>query len=91
MQLELIKNIDAERESLDIHVDICAQRYLQLINKLDSVDQRFDRLESVVSDIHQRLTSTHTDTLKTYLTWASVIIAGLISTVGYLLATFVIK
>lgn len=90
MQLELIKNIDAERESLDVHVDICAQRYLQLINKLDSVDQRFDRLEGVVEEIRDRVTDSREDTLKTYLTWAGIIIAGLTGTVGYLLSHFVI-
>lgn len=90
MQLELIKNIDAERESLDVHVDICAQRYLQLINKLDSVDQRFDRLEGVVEEIRDRVTDSREDTLKTYLTWAGIIIAGLTGIVGYLLSHFVI-
>ena len=90
MQLELIQRIDAEREDLDTHVDICAQRYAQLINKLDAVDHRFDRLESAVRDIHDRVVNNREATLKTYLGWAGVIIAGLISVSGYLLATFVI-
>jgi tetrahydromethanopterin S-methyltransferase subunit B len=90
MQLELIQSIDAERDSLAVHVDICAQRYSQLIAKLDSVDERFDRLETVVQEIRDRVMNDRTDTLKTYLTWAGVIIAGLISITGYLLATFVI-
>lgn len=90
MQLELIPSIEAERDSLEVHVDICAQRYSQLIAKLDSVDQRFDRLETVVQEIRDRVTNNQADTLKTYLSWAGVIIAGLISVNGYLLATFVI-
>lgn len=89
-QLELIDPIPAEREDLDTHVDICAQRYSQLIAKLDSVDQRFDRLETVVQEIRDKITYNQDQTLKTYLAWAGVIIAGLISVSGYLLATFVI-
>lgn len=91
MQLELIKNIEAEREDLSTHVDICAQRYSQLIAKLDSVDERFERLEMIVQEIRDRISDNRSDTLKTYLTWAGVIIAGLISITGYLLAHFVIK
>lgn len=90
-QLELIASIPAEREDLDTHVDICAQRYSQLIAKLDSVDQRFDRLETVVQEIHDRITKNQDRALKTYLKWAGAIIAGLVSVTGYLLATFVIK
>lgn len=90
MQLELIKNLDAERESLELHVDICAQRYAQLINKLDSVDQRFDRLETVVREIHDRVVNNREDTLKTYLGWSGVIIAVLLSCTAYLVTRFVI-
>ena len=90
MQLELIKSIEAEKEDLEVHVDICAQRYAQLIAKFDSVDERFDRLETVVQEIRDRVSTNQTETLKTYLNWAGVIIAGLISITGYLLATFVI-
>jgi hypothetical protein len=90
MSLELIRNIDAEKQDLEVHVDICAQRYSQLISKFESVDSRFDRIEKVVQEIHQRVTNNQSETLKTYLTWAGIIIAGLISVTGYLLATFVI-
>ncbi len=89
-QLDLISSIDAERDNLQVHVDICAQRYAQLMAKLDAVDQRFDRLEAAVAEIHARVINSREDTLKTYLGWAGVIIAGLVSVSGYLLATFVI-
>jgi hypothetical protein len=89
-QLELIPDIAAERESLEIHVDICAQRYALLLQRLDGMDARFDRMETVVQEIHSRITKNQDQTLKTYLMWAGLIITGLISTTGYLLATFVI-
>ena len=89
-QLELIPRIEAERESLEIHVDICAQRYALLLQRLDSMDSRFDRLETVVQEIHARITKNQNQTHKTYLMWAGAIITGLISITGYLLATFVI-
>ena len=90
MQLELIKSIEAERTSLEVHVDVCAQRYELLINKLDSVDQRFDRLEQVVQEIRDTLSQDRTSTLKTYLIWAGSIIGVLLTITGYLLSKFVI-
>jgi hypothetical protein len=89
-QLELLPNIEAERNSLEVHVDICAQRYALLLQRLDGMDARFDRMETVVQEIHSRITKNQDQTLKTYLMWAGLIITGLISTTGYLLATFVI-
>jgi hypothetical protein len=89
-QLELLPGIEAERESLEVHVDVCAQRYALLLQRLENMDQRFDRMETVVQEIHDRITKNQDRTLKTYLTWAGAIITGLISVVGYLLATFVI-
>jgi hypothetical protein len=89
-QLELIPDIAAERESLETHVDICAQRYALLLQRLEHMDQRFDRMETVVQEIHARITQNQDQTHKTHLMWAGAIIAGLISVVGYLLATFVI-
>ena len=89
-QLELIPDIAAERESLEVHVDVCAQRYALLLQRLEHMDDRFDRMETVVQEIHDRITSNQDRTLKTYLMWAGTIIAGLVSVTGYLLATFVI-
>ena len=89
-QQELIPDIAAERESLEVHVDVCAQRYALILQRLDSVDTRFDRIETVVQEIHHKITRNQDQTLRTYLTWAGVIIAGLVSVTGYLLATFVI-
>ena len=89
-QLELIPDIAAERESLQVHVDVCAQRYALLLQRLEHMDQRFDRMETVVQEIHDRITKNQDRTFKTYLAWAGAIIAGLVSVTGYLLATFVI-
>ena len=89
-QLELIPDIAAERESLQVHVDVCAQRYALLLQRLEHMDGRFDRMETVVQEIHDRITRNQDRALKTYLMWAGAIIAGLVSITGYLLATFVI-
>ena len=55
-ELSVIENIKAERTNLELHVDLCAQRYNQLIAKFDEVDQRLDDLTQLCADIKTSIT-----------------------------------
>lgn len=46
---------DIEKENLEAHVELCAQRYKQLNEKLDTLDSKFTAMESMVSDIKESL------------------------------------
>ena len=70
----IIEQVIGESENLALHVDICQQRYLQLINKFDLVDARLDTLNQLVRDIHGQVTNSRTAALETYLKWAGAII-----------------
>lgn len=43
-----ITTISAEKEDLEVHVDLCAQRYHELESRLTSVENKLDVLESKV-------------------------------------------
>jgi|LakMenEpi03Aug12_release.lakeMendotaPanAssembly.Ray.scaffolds.fasta_scaffold3801723_2 predicted nucleic acid-binding Zn-ribbon protein len=75
---------ELERQNLEAHVDLCAERYNQLRDKLDQLDQRLGDLEQTMRQIHQELTQFRERTINRYLTWAGVIIASLCGTVGWL-------
>ena len=80
----IIETLDGEKTSLDLHVQLCAQRYAQLMGKFDVVDERLDRIESMLETIAKTITVDRTDTLKTYLGWAGVAITTLVGLVGFL-------
>jgi len=67
----LIASLPAEQENLSLHVQLCEQRYLQLLAKFDDVDRKFDRIENILVDINQKIRS---DTTELYLKWAGGII-----------------
>ena len=80
-ELSVIENLAAERTNLELHVDLCAERYGQLIRKFDEVDSRLDQLTQMVSDLKDSVTAITTSALHTYLKWAGVIIVTLLGIV----------
>ena len=80
-ELNVITNLEAERTNLELHVDLCAQRYNQLIAKISEVDDRLDNLAELCSDIKASLDSIKTNTQATYLKWAGFIIVTLLGIV----------
>lgn len=46
---------DIERENLEAHVELCAERYKQLNMKLDSLGDKVSAMEGMISDIKNSL------------------------------------
>ena len=51
-----MSSTEIEKESLEAHVELCAERYKNLDNKLNSLENRMERLESLTVDIKDKLT-----------------------------------
>jgi len=85
MSNNVIETMDGEAENLALHVQLCEQRYLQLISKFDDVDKKFDKIEIILNEIKGNLTSEETTKYKTYLTWSGVVIAALIGVVTHIM------
>jgi len=49
------KPYEIERTSLEAHVDICAERYEQMDNKMNTMEARLAKVESIVSEIKSML------------------------------------
>ena len=49
------KPYEIERTSLEAHVDICAERYEQMDTKMDTMEARLAKVESIVSEIKSML------------------------------------
>ena len=43
-----IQPIDAEREDLSTHVDLCAQRYAELDNRVGRIETKLDGIEAKI-------------------------------------------
>lgn len=67
-----------ERENLEAHVDLCAQRYEVLESRLTKVEEKVD-------DIYELISSGQQSMQKLLIGTAGTVIAGLLSTVVVIL------
>jgi hypothetical protein len=86
-----METTDIEKKSLETHVELCAQRYKYLEEKLETVEQTVINLNAVVREVHdmvQAMSQRNTDRL---INWGVGIIVFLTGIVGWLLTTYVLK
>ena len=70
-----------EKENLEAHVDLCAQRY-------EVLEGRLTKIEEKVEHIHQEITNGNKSMMKVLIGSAGTIVAGLLSTIIVLLISF---
>ena len=82
---------DIEKKSLEAHVELCAERYNQLEQRLDHVDARISSLNDIVREVHdmiQRMSEKRNDQI---IGWGLGIIGALTATTVYLVTQYVFK
>ena len=82
---------EIEKKSLEAHVELCAERYKSLDERLDFLSEKISKVEEFTSEIKdavQKLTEKSNDRL---IGWGVAIIASLTGIVGWLLTHYVFK
>jgi hypothetical protein len=69
-----------ERESLEAHVDLCAERYDKMENKMDTMELRLVKVETIVSEIKSMLIEKETLAYKKLVGIGVGIIGSLLTT-----------
>lgn len=80
-----------ERRSLEAHVELCAKRYSYLESKMESLDEKITKVESVVDQMYELLSTNerkHNDRL---INWGVGVITSLIGVLAWVVTTFVFK
>ena len=78
-----------ERENLEAHVELCAERYGALESKLNSVESKVTTLESSIEEIKSMIIHLDRRRSTQLITWAGAAITMLIGVIGWLLTKFV--
>lgn len=76
---------DIEKKSLEAHVELCAERYRFLQEKLDHLDDRIDGLNIVVREVHdivQLMSQKRNDQIVAWGLGIMGILAGIIAWLG---------
>ena len=87
----MVETTDIEKKSLEAHVELCAERYNALENRLDHVDSKISSLADMIREVHdmvQRMSEKRTDQL---IGWGVGIIGTLTAAVIYLVTNYVFK
>lgn len=87
---DILETVSQERTDLELHADLCEQRYQQLIAKFDTVDGRLDKIEGHIEAIRDIIGENRRDDFKMFLGWASVIIATLVGSCAWLITHYVL-
>lgn len=93
---------DIEKKNLEAHVELCAERYKNLDNKLDTVEKRvsdverkldtkMNAVESILDDIKKMIVSMQQKRDRQLINWGIGIISSLVGIIGFLVWQVVTK
>lgn len=71
--------IEIERTNLEAHVDLCAQRYQSLDDRLTAIEGKFGDLKKLIEDSHSSVT-------KVIIGTAGTVVTGVLSVLFVLLS-----
>jgi hypothetical protein len=80
---------DLEKKSLEAHVDLCAQRYRFLEQKLDAVEDKILGLNTVIREIHDMIQVMSEKRNDQLVNWGLGIMGTMLAVIAYLVTTFV--
>jgi|TARA_B110000503_G_C7016338_1_gene357890 chromosome segregation ATPase len=87
----MVDTTDIEKKSLEAHVELCAQRYTALEQRIDDVKQDTAELKTTIQEVH-RLVHKMSDSRNSQLIgWGVGIIGFLTAALGYLISHYVLK
>ena len=87
----MVDTTDIEKKSLEAHVELCAERYRFLEEKLEILDAMLGSVKAdvvSVKDMMQKVVNQRNNQL---INWGIGIIAVMGSVIGYLVVNFVLK
>lgn len=82
---------DIEKKSLEAHVELCAERYKLLENRIDSMIVCIDEIKIDIKQMHGMILIMSEKRNDQIISWGVGVGAILLSIIGYLIATFVVK
>jgi hypothetical protein len=80
---------EIEKKSLEAHVELCAERYRFLENKLETVDQKMTALDDMIKKVYDTLNIMADQRNNQLMSWGLGLISLLVGIVGYLLVVYV--
>ena len=82
---------EIEKKSLEAHVELCAERYRNLDERLEHMDEKIGAVETIIREVHDMINSMGEKRNAQLINWGAGIIVGLLGSIGWLLTHYVLK
>ena len=80
-----------EKKSLEAHVELCAERYNALEDKMETMTTNISHLCELVQEVKASVTKLSEKNTDRLINWGVAIIGSLSASIIYLIANYVIK
>ena len=87
----MVDTTDIEKKSLEAHVELCAERYRYLEEKLDSLEARSIENNKMIADIKSMVQTVVNKRNDQIISWGVGIIVTLGGVIGWFITHYVIK
>ena len=85
----MVDTTDIEKKSLEAHVELCAERYRFLEEKLDILDSTLGSVKADVVSVKDMMQKVVNQRNTQLINWGIIAVLG--SAIGYLVVNFVLK
>jgi len=82
---------EIEKKSLEAHVELCAERYRNLDERLEHMDENIGAVETIIREVHDMVNTMSEKRNAQLINWGASIIIGLLGSIGWLLTHYVLK
>lgn len=87
----MVDTTDIEKKSLEAHVELCAERYRALEQRLDDVKTDTAELKATIQDVHALVHSMADRRNSQLIGWGIGVIGFLTAALGYVVSHYVLK
>lgn len=87
----MVDTTDIEKKSLEAHVELCAERYRYIEEKLDSLESRSIENNKMIADIKSMVQTVVNKRNDQIISWGLGIIVALGGVIGWFITHYVIK
>jgi predicted secreted Zn-dependent protease len=87
----MVDTTDIEKKSLEAHVELCAERYRYIEEKLDSLESRSIENNKMIADIKSMVQTVVNKRNDQIISWGVGIIIALGGVIGWFITHYVIK
>ena len=87
----MMDTTDIEKKSLEAHVELCAERYKLLENRMDSIIVCIDEIKIDVKQMHGMIQLMSEKRNTQLINWGLSIIGTLAGAVAWLVTTYILK